>query len=67
MLVPMLCKRCPKCGETKAAATGFYAEPTRSDGYSSKCRTCFRRYYQANRDRRLAYQLEYRQKLAAEH
>lgn len=50
-------KRCPSCGATKPL-TAFYIDRSKAGGLRSACKRCdlekSRRYYAANRERKLA-------------
>lgn len=45
-------KTCTKCGERKAL-TDFHRDARRKDGYRSRCRVCYSRYYSAWREENL--------------
>lgn len=47
-------KKCSKCGETKELEE-FHKDKSRKDGRTSKCKVCVSAYYQANKEKRLAY------------
>jgi hypothetical protein len=40
---------CPRCGELTPWPDGFYADKTKSSGFSSHCRLCIRATRQAKR------------------
>ena len=53
-------KRCPGCGEVKGVEA-FSRCGSRKDGLQSRCKTCDRRRYEANREAVLERQRRYRE------
>ena len=53
-------KKCSKCGEEKELAE-FSRDKSQKDGRYSKCKTCHKQYYQANREKILEREKQYKQ------
>lgn len=53
-------KRCRTC-EKEKPIDEFYKNWQARDGRSSQCRRCWSKYYQRNRERKLAYLRQYRE------
>jgi len=53
-------KQCPKCKETKSVEE-FSKNRSKKDGLSYHCKSCVKKYYKDNREKRLEYAKQYRQ------
>ncbi len=47
-------KKCSKCEEVKSFED-FYKDKTKKDGFESKCKSCAKSYYEANKDKKKSY------------